>query len=194
MTAPDKENTVNTQAVTSLTPITPWYRQGWPWFLISLPALAVVGGIITAIIAIRTNDGTVTDDYYKRGLAINAEVARADAARELGLTAVVQLAGLADGDAVRVELAGGNALPPEPALRVRLTHPGRAGADRVAVLSRATVEADGRSAVYVGSLQAPADAALKGPVAWQVILETPGWRIDDSFTTGGGGRFNVQAR
>jgi hypothetical protein len=180
--------------MTTDTIATPWYRQGWPWFLISLPGLAVVGGIITAAIAIRTNDGTVTADYYKQGLAINAEVARADVARELGLRASVQLAGLADGDAVRVELSGTRALPPEPALRLRLTHPGRAGADRVAVLARSSVDAEQREAVYVGTLQADADGALKGPVAWQVILESPGWRIDDSFTTGEGGRFNLQAR
>lgn len=174
--------------------ITPWYRQGWPWFLISLPAIAVVGGIVTAIIAIRTDDGTVTADYYKQGLAINAEVARADRAREFGLRAAVQLAGLADGDAVRVELAGSRALPPEPALRLRLTHPGRAGADRIAVLARASVDPDAREAVYVGALQAGAAGAIKGPVSWQVILESPEWRIDDSFTTGEGGRFAVVAR
>jgi hypothetical protein len=179
---------VSTQA------ITPWYRQGWPWFLISLPAIAVVGGIITAVIAVRTDDGTVTADYYKQGLAINAEVARADLARELGLAASVQLAGLADGDSVRVELTAARAMPPEPALRLRLTHPGRAGADRVAVLARTTVDADERQAVYVGTLQAGSGGSVAQPVAWQVILESPRWRIDDSFTTGEGGRFNVQAR
>ncbi len=25
-------------------PVEPWYRQGWPWFLIALPATAVVAG------------------------------------------------------------------------------------------------------------------------------------------------------
>jgi hypothetical protein len=173
--------------------IKPWYRQAWPWFLISLPATAVVGGIVTAVLAVRTDDGPVTADYYRQGLAINEEVARADLARELSLRARVTMAGLADGDRVRVELDSRRALPPEAALRLRLLHPGRPMEDRTAVLARVDVDADNRRAVYVGTLQAPA-GSLGTPVSWQVILESPRWRIDDSFTAGAGGQFNLQAR
>ena len=82
-----REHAVSTDAVT------PWYRQGWPWFLIALPATAVVGGIITALLAVRGFDGPVVADYYKQGLAINEEVARAQLARELAITAEAELAG-----------------------------------------------------------------------------------------------------
>ena len=75
-----REHAVSTDVVT------PWYRQGWPWFLIALPATAVVGGIITAILAVRGFDGPVVADYYKQGLAINEEVARAQLARELAIS------------------------------------------------------------------------------------------------------------
>ena len=51
-------------------PVEPWYRQGWPWFLIALPATAVVAGIATLVIAAKTFDGMVVDDYYKEGQAI----------------------------------------------------------------------------------------------------------------------------
>jgi hypothetical protein len=173
--------------------ITPWYRQPWPWFLIALPATAVVGGIITAVLAVRTYDGPVTADYYRQGLAINEEVARADRARELSLQARVELAGLADGSRVRVELDAARALPPEAALRLRLVHPGRPREDRTAVLARVDVDAHNRRAVYVGALQSTA-GELAGPVSWQVILESPQWRIDDSFTAGQGGQFNLRAR
>ena len=173
--------------------ITPWYRQAWPWFLIAVPATAVVGGIITAILAVRSYDGPVTADYYKQGLAINEEVARADLARALGLRARVEVAGFADGDRVRIELESARALPPEAALRLRLVHPGRPAEDRLAVLARIDVDADNRRAVYVGALQSHA-GRLGGPVSWQVILESPQWRIDDSFTAGQGGQFNLRAR
>jgi hypothetical protein len=173
--------------------ITPWYRQAWPWFLIALPATAVVGGIVTAILAVRSYDGPVTADYYKEGLAINEEVARADLARDLSLRARVDIAGFADGDRVRVELDSARALPPEAALRLRLVHPGRPGQDRTAVLARVDVDADNRRAVYVGTLQSAA-GRLGGPVSWLVVLESPQWRIDDSFTAGQGGQFNLRAR
>ena len=32
-------------------PVTPWYRQAWPWFLISLPATAVIAGSFTFYLA-----------------------------------------------------------------------------------------------------------------------------------------------
>jgi hypothetical protein len=174
--------------------IRPWYRQPWPWFLIALPATAVVGGIVTAILAVRGFDGPVAADYYKQGLAINEEVARAQLARELALLAQVQIAGFADGDRVRVELESERALPPEAALRLQLVHPGRPGEDRLAILARVDVSADNRRAVYVGTLQSKAAGGLASPVSWQVVLESPRWRIDDSFTAGSGGRFALQAR
>ena len=183
-----REHAVSTDAVT------PWYRQGWPWFLIALPATAVVGGIITAILAVRGFDGPVVADYYKQGLAINEEVARAQLARELAITAETELAGFADGDRVRVELQAERPLPPEAALRLRLAHPGRPAEDRVAVLARTDVDVDNRRAVYVGSLQSTTARELSGAVTWQVILESPQWRIDDSFSASGGGRFNLTAR
>ena len=85
-------------------------------------------------------------------------------------------------------------MPPEAALRLRLAHPGRPAEDRVAVLARTDVDVDNRRAVYVGSLQSTTARELSGPVTWQVILESPQWRIDDSFSAAGGGRFNLKAR
>jgi uncharacterized protein len=180
---------------TSIEP--PWYRQPWPWFLIALPATAVVAGLITATLAVRGFDGPVAADYYRQGLAINEEVARAQLARELGLLARVELADIVDGSRVRVEVQARERLPAEAAMRLRLVHPGRPSADRLAVLARQDVSADGQAAVYVGSLQS-ADAASGATagntvVTWQVILETPQWRIDDSIT-GGGGNYTLQAR
>lgn len=63
----------------------PWYRQFWPWFLISLPGMAVVGGIITINLAMSGSDSLVRDDYYKEGLAINRDLARERMAANLGI-------------------------------------------------------------------------------------------------------------
>ena len=183
--------------MTSMTaPVTPWYRQAWPWFLISLPATAVIAGSFTFYLAARDWDGPVAKDYYKQGLAINEELSRSTRARELGISARVKLSGLTVGERVRVELQSEQPLPPEPALRLRLVHPGKRDADRLAVLSRIDVAADARSAVYAGEWQAgEADPRLaQRPVAWQVTLETQQWRIDDGFSAGGAGEFSLRAR
>src|SRR5512145_1816679 len=132
--------------MTSMTaPVTPWYRQAWPWFLISLPATAVIAGSITFYLAAKGWDGPVTDDYYKQGLAINEELTRSTRARELGIAARVTLGGLAVGERIRVEVQAERPMPPEAALRLRLVHPGKRDADRLAVLARIDAGADGRS-------------------------------------------------
>lgn len=53
-----------------------WYRQFWPWFLITLPSVAVVASFITLGIAIKHADTPVQDDYEQHGLTVlhkNAE-------------------------------------------------------------------------------------------------------------------------
>lgn len=173
----------------------PWYRQAWPWFLIALPASAVIGGAITAVLAVRTFDGPVAADYYRQGLAINQEVDRAQLARVLGLEARIALSGIADGDGVRVEVRSQRALPADAMLQLRLVHPGRPGEDRSAVLRRVDVDADQTRAVYSGTMTVARGATQpRVPVAWQVIVESARWRIDDSISAAQGGEFGVRAR
>jgi len=80
----------------------PWYREFWPWFLISLPATAVIAGLTTAWLAFQSADGLVVGDYYKAGLAINQTLARDDTARALALTATLQ----PDNDTLTLTLTG----------------------------------------------------------------------------------------
>lgn len=154
----------------------PWYREPWPWFLMALPAAAVVGGIVTAVIAFRGADGVVAADYYKRGLAINEELSRSRLAAALGVEAQLRIGGIEPGDLVSVQLASVQPLPPEATLRVRLVHPGRSGADRLAVLARVAADGAGRSAEYTGNWGDA--AAVAGRPAWQIVIESAHWRLD----------------
>jgi hypothetical protein len=107
----------------------PWYREPWPWFLMAGPAAVIVAGLFTAVLAYRTEDGLVADDYYKQGLAINRVLKRDERARELNLSAVASFAG----DRVRVVLRDAGEAPRE--LRLRLIHPTRGGRDRSVILT-----------------------------------------------------------
>jgi len=50
----------------------PWYRQFWPWFIIALPASAVVAGLYTFWLAVSNPDHLVIeDDEYQR---LNSEL------------------------------------------------------------------------------------------------------------------------
>jgi len=97
------------------------------------PAMAVVAGIVTLVLAYRTEDGLVADDYYKQGLAINQVLRRDERARERGLGAVVSFSNTR----VRVVLRG--QAPAE--LRLRLVHALRAGEDQAVVLRKSATEA-----------------------------------------------------
>lgn len=110
----------------------PWYREPWPWFLISLPATAVIAGVTTAWLAFSSADGLVVGDYYKAGLAINQTLARDDAARAMALSATLQRTG----DILALTLAG--RLPAYPdRIVLTLAHPTRQGLDQTLILSHA---------------------------------------------------------
>ena len=114
---------------------TPWFRQRWPWLLIAGPGIVVVASIYTGWLALSTDDGVVTDDYYRRGLTINKRLERVDRAAALQLSARVDVA--TDGE-VRLQLSSPSrelqALP--AVVRLAIAHPTRAGFDRDADLLR----------------------------------------------------------
>jgi hypothetical protein len=67
----------------------PWYREPWPWILMTGPAAVVVAGFVTAYLAVTHNDALVVDNYYKEGLAINRVLERDEAAQKAGYRAQV---------------------------------------------------------------------------------------------------------
>lgn len=141
----------------------PWYRERWPWLLMAGPAIVVVAGIATALIAVATDDGLVAQDYYKRGLAINKVIAREERAQALGLAASVQFN--ASRDRVRVLITRG--APPAEPPRLTLVHATRAGLDRSVALASLG------GGIYEGALSIPAEGV------WRIQLEDArsSWRL-----------------
>jgi hypothetical protein len=92
----------------------------------------VVAGIYTAWLAIKSNDGLVTDDYYKKGLAANQTIARNELATRLGWWPGSEL----PSDRLSVRLAGIDKELPHAAnpLAVTVSHPTRAGLDQSRIM------------------------------------------------------------
>ncbi|WP_027967720.1 FixH family protein [Halomonas halocynthiae] len=86
------------------TQVRPWYKEFWPWFLISLLAASVMFSLTFLFFSIRYYDGSIAEDYYKDGLAINSQLAKQKHAQSLGLQASL-LADPQTGDIV-IDLAG----------------------------------------------------------------------------------------
>lgn len=141
----------------------PWYKQRWPWLLMIGPIVVIIAGVITVWLAVVSNDGLVTDDYYKQGLAVNQTMQRDHQASALGIQADVMRAG--QGMRLFIRANEGVAVP--QALDLKLAHPTRAGQDQ-----SVSMKAEGQG-FYSGK--------LAGEVAgrWLVSIEDPAgqWRL-----------------
>ena len=137
----------------------PWYRERWPWILMSGPAAVVVAGAATIWIAYASADGVVAGDYYKRGLAINQDLQRETRAQQRAIAAEVLL----ESGKIRVRLSGA---APE-ALFGHLVHATRAGHDQRLRLAK----------VGPGSYETEMPALPPG--RWRIVLEDPRreWRL-----------------
>lgn len=56
-------------------PGAPWWKFGHVWLVVGGPAVVVVACIATIVIAVRSPDPVVADDYYRRGIEINKTLA-----------------------------------------------------------------------------------------------------------------------
>lgn len=158
----------------------PWYKQRWPWILMAGPGVVIVAGIVTLWLAVVSNDGLVTDDYYKQGLAVNQRLQRDHAAASLGLRADLMQAGLN----VRLLLGSDAPVALPEAITVRLSHPTRAGFDQLV-----TLRSEGGD-VYGGKLAAEIEGR------WLVAIEDPAgqWRLHGEWLVDSGEPLRLTAK
>ena len=145
----------------------PWYRQFWPWFLITLPASVVVAGLLTVYIAFRGADDLVVDDYYQDGLAINRQLEKMQRAEDQGISARLRFTGQTVSVQTPESLNAGE-------LHLLMSHPMEADRDFDVALKRI---GEGQ---YRGSLAQP----IAPRWHWTLHLQAPdGWRLDGVVQT-----------
>lgn len=150
------------------TPVSPWYREPWPWLVMAPLAAVVVAGVATIWLAVATSDGVVADDYYKQGLGINRTLQREARAAELGIEPRIMMN--AERTGVRVLVASTAPLP--ETLRLTLVHPTRRDGDQAVELRHIG------GALYEGRLQPPRAAR------WRLTLEDGAgtWRVSRQWS------------
>ncbi len=119
----------------------PWYRQFWPWFIIALPATAVVASLYTVSLALRSQDSLVT--AAPDGMDVIAERhLRAEArAAELGLEALLSVNTETGAIAVTIASSADATLP--QAVDLLFSHPTDVRRDRRVTLSAAPPDEEG---------------------------------------------------
>jgi len=62
---------MNTQEKNNPEATLPWWRQRWPWLLMAGPAVAIVGCVITIVLAFQGfSEQAILDGGVKRGLVV----------------------------------------------------------------------------------------------------------------------------
>ncbi len=143
----------------------PWYKQAWPWVLISLPIISVIVNMVLISLALDTEDTLVVDDYYKKGKGINQELSRVEYAKRLGVDLEINIRDTS------VELIFLDYEPTDrTALTLSLRHKTLASKDQIIAL---TSDASG---VYRGKLKSV-------PVGkWSITVEPfdKQWKVQET--------------
>lgn len=163
----------------------PWYRQFWPWFIIALPASAVVAGLTTVWISLQTTDSLVVSSEDGVRNATDRRISAERLASELGLAAFVEID--RETGVVSAVMRSG-ALADVPAtLEFELSHPAFANRDLQITLNKALPDADGNP-VWVGHfVTVPNErfyAVLRSGDDWRLSAE---WQGGASLTLRPGG-------
>lgn len=163
-------------AQTPLAAGAPWYRQFWPWFIVGLLGVSVVGSLSTVAIALRGADPEVRRDYVVDAKAVVPLTGPRDRAIALGVGAMLGIE--ADGSRVSIETwSRAGAGPPPERVVVHFVHPTLVERDVRVV---AVLEADG---VHRGALP----SGLEG--RYEIGLSPEPAEGDDA----GGWELSVQA-
>ncbi len=152
----------------------PWYKQFWPWFLISLPLSVVIASIITINIAVTSNDGLVSDDYYKEGLGIHKTAGSSAKAGALGIAADV----IMDAETGALAMVFDKPLPARTqAMTLKVIHPTQANRDQAVSLEA------------VDERHFRAQLEPLGPANWKLDLRPADedWRIQGRLLIPGDG-------
>ncbi len=152
----------------------PWYRQFWPWFLIALPASAVVASLYTVSLAVRTTDSLVVTSEDGMDVVTSRHLAAERVAADLGIRATLMID--LESGAIEARLAADEPLDSPKTLQLLFSHPAFANRDRVVALTAAMPDTDG-TPVWSGHLVDVPDGR------WYVVLaDGDTWRLTGSWS------------
>ncbi len=147
-----------------------WFQQPYVWFVISIPATAVILSMVLLYLAINGRDPMVVDDYYKKGRAINEVLSRDKRAAEMGLIAVMNINYKTN--KINFEFQARNKLILPEILELKITHATRGELDQVVRIYQS------QPGFYQGQLPERNLQAGK----WYLELGTKQWRLTKRIT------------
>lgn len=125
----------------------PWYKQFWPWFIISIPATAVVAGLYMLWLSLQTMDSLVVKSDAGIDVMTERNLLAEQDARRLGINAEIAVNNETGAVVVTIAANPGSGFP--DSLQMHLRHPTLDTRDFEIVLSRA-ISDDAGNARYAG--------------------------------------------
>lgn len=160
----------------------PWYRQFWPWFIMALPASAVVAGLYTLWLSMQTIDSLVVQSSDGMNVVTERNLAAEKEARRLGLSAVITID--PDTGAVSLTMSSLPSVQLPASLELRMRHPTMASRDATIQLLQAMPGADGEL-TWAGHFVVPPEGrlymTLSSGNSWRLSAE---WRDQQQIVLG----------
>ncbi len=152
----------------------PWYRQFWPWFIIALPASAVVASLYTVSLAVRTTDSLVVTSKDGVDVVTGRHLAAERFAAARGISATLSID--AESGAIEAKLTADEAVEWPKTLQLLFSHPAFADRDRRVTLTAAMPDSDG-TPVWSGHF-----VDLPGGRWYVVLADGDTWRLSSSWS------------
>ena len=152
----------------------PWYRQFWPWFVIFLPASAVVASLYTVSLAVRTTDSLVVESEDGMDVVTERNLAAERRALELDIAANISID--PESGAVTVGVDSGVASDWPTLLALEFSHPTVKARDLTLELTAAMPLADG-TPQWAGHFVSPPSGRY-----YVVLRSGDDWRLAGTWT------------
>lgn len=154
--------------------IEPWYRQFWPWFIMALPAFAVVAGLYTVWLAMQSEDSLVVRSDDGVNVVTEQNLAAEREAVRLGL--VVEIDIQLETGAVVATLSSSPGVDLPASLHLQMRHPTMVSRDSEIDLLRAMPNSDGEP-TWAGHF-------IKPPAGRYYVTLSSGnvWRLSDEWS------------
>lgn len=153
-----------------------WYQVPIVWMVVGIPLFSIVVTLSIVWISIETFDGVVVDDYYRKGLEINRQLARDRNANSISLVASASIAD----DQLRFELRSNSNGPWPDSLELGFYHPTVSNRDVLVTL------------VHEGSGLYSAEPPQLAYGKWNVMTGTETWRLKGTLFHPAEGGFSLK--
>ena len=152
----------------------PWYRQFWPWFIIALPASAVVASLYTVSLAVRTTDSLVVSSEDGMDVVAARHLAAERYSADRGIRATLTIDPTTG--AIAARLAADAAVEWPKTLQLLFSHPAFAERDTEITMTAAMPDSDG-TPVWSGHF-----VDVPGGRWYVVLADGDTWRLSSSWS------------